>query len=387
MIAYNAAWLDALSVKAQAGKWFKKGWLTQAQWQHTQSQFDTGFYTPNFFVRIGLFIFTWILVSSVFGLFGLSIMGVLDSQRASAVTCLLYSGGLFFLLEILIREKKYYQAGIDDALLYIATSLAVSGIYLLVEPLLSKHFFILFIVLVLPLFVAVTLRYVDRLGAFMTYTSLVALLFLVLEPFAFTRALIPFACLFFSAISYLLIKKIKTSDELRYWLGCLETGEACSLILFYLSGNYFVVKELGGMLFPGYALPFSFLFFTLTAIIPLVYVYTGLRNFDRLLLRLGLIMIALSVFTFKHYFSLGHHEITLTLSGAMMIGVAYSCIRYLKKNTTPYTYQEDITDDSPSLVQAESLLTAQTFGPSVSPEKGFDFGGGKFGGGGSGGSY
>lgn len=386
MIAYNAAWLDALSVKAQAGKWFKKGWLTQAQWQHTQSQFSTGFYTPNFFIRIGLFLFTWIMIASVFGLVGLTMMGAFESQAGSGFICLLFSGSLFFLLEMFIKEKNYFQAGIDDALLHMATGLAVSGICLLAEPILNDHF-IVYILVVLPLFVAVTIRYVDRLGAFMSYISVIAVLFLALEPFSLTRAMIPFACLVFSAITYFQIRNIKKRESLRYWLGCLEIVEACSLILFYLSGNYFVVKELGQMLFPGYDLPFSLLFYILTAIIPLVYVYAGLKNFDRLLLRLGLIMIALSVLTFKYYFSLGHHEITLTVAGALMVGLAYACIRYLKKSTTPYTYQEEVSDDTPSLSQAESLITAQTFGPSVSPEKGFDFGGGKFGGGGSGGSY
>jgi hypothetical protein len=386
MIAYNAKWLDALAVQAQAGKWFKKGWLSQQQWEDIRTKFQTGFYTPNMFVRIGLFIFTWILVSSVFGLFGLTLLDGFDSQTGAAIICLVFSGGCFFLLEMFIKEKKYYQAGIDDALLYTAAGFAIAGICLLLEPVLDDHLFF-YLLLIFPLLVAITIRYVDRLTALLAYAALAAMLFLALEPFAFTRALIPFACLVFSGISYFLIKKIKLKENLRYWLGCLEMAEACSLVLFYMSGNYFVVTEVGEMLFPGYALPFSFLFFILTAMIPLVYVYTGVKNFDRLLLRLGLIMIALSVLTFKYYFSLGHHEVTLTIAGVVMVGIAYGCIRYLKKNTTPYTYQEDVSDETPSFSQAESLIAAQTFGPSVAPEKGFDFGGGKFGGGGAGGQY
>ncbi|QHT67786.1 hypothetical protein GXP67_14650 [Rhodocytophaga rosea] len=386
MIAYNAKWLDALAVQAQAWKWYKKGWLPQQQWEDVRTKFQTGFYTPNIFVRIGLFIFTWILVSSVFGLFGLTLLDGFDSQTGAAIICMVFSGGCFFLLEMFIKEKKYYQAGIDDALLYTAGGFAISGICLLLEPVLDDHF-IFYLLLIFPLLVAITIRYVDRLAALLAYATLAGILFLALEPFPFTRALIPFACLVFSGVSYFQIKKIKQREELRYWLGCLEMAEACSLVLFYMSGNYFVVTEVGEMLFPGYALPFSILVFILTALIPLVYVYAGLKNFDRLLLRLGLIMIALSVLTFKYYFSLGHHEVTLTIAGAIMVGIAYGCIRYLKKNPTPYTYQEDISDETPSFSQAESLIHAQTFGPSVVPEKDFDFGGGKFGGGGAGGQY
>lgn len=97
-------------------------------------------------------------------------------------------------------------------------------------------------------------------------------------------------------------------------------------------------------------------------------------------------MIALSVITFKYYFSLGHYEITLTIAGAIMVGIAYACIRYLKENNTVFTYQEDITDETPGFANAEALLVAQTFSTPV-PEKGLEFGGGQFGGGGAGGNY
>jgi uncharacterized membrane protein (DUF485 family) len=386
MIAYNTQWLDALSVKAQAGKWFKKGWISAGQWQYIQHTFTSTFYSPNFFVRVGLFIFTWILVTSIFGLFGVAIMEEFNSEAGAGMVCLFYSGILIFGLEYFIKEKKYYRAGIDDALLYMALGLAVTGICLITEPVLKNHLFFYFL-LSFPLVMAATIRYVDALAAFASYACLVAMMFLALENFQFTRMIIPFACMAFSGLTYFIMQKNKKRKELHYWADCLQVVEACSLILFYFSGNYFIVKELGELLFPGYTLPFSFLFFVLTAIIPLIYVYFGLKNFDRLMLRLGLLMIALSVITFKYYFSLGHYEITLTVAGAIMIGIAYTCIQYLKKKPTSFTYQEDTTDETPSFSNAEGLLVAQTFGPSPVGEKGFDFGNGRFGGGGAGGNY
>jgi uncharacterized membrane protein YgcG len=157
--------------------------------------------------------------------------------------------------------------------------------------------------------------------------------------------------------------------------------------LFYASGNYFVVEDVGEMLFPGFHMPFSFIFWIFTALTPLGYVYFGLKIHDRLLLRIGLLMIALSVLTFKYYFSVGHHEVTLTVAGAILLLVAYYAIRYLKNNSGKFTYQADRSDDNPGFQGTEALVIAQTASGSVVPEKDFGFGGGKFGGGGAGGNY
>lgn len=388
MIAYNTQWLDALSVKEQAGKWYKKGLITQPQWQEIQARFVSGFYSPNFFVRIGLFFFCWILTSSTFGLIGVSLISAIsDDELGAGIVLLLFSGLLFFALERFIKDQKYYCAGIDDALLYMALSSGIGGLCLCFEPFLENHV-TLYLLLSLPILIMAAIRYTDMLLTCLSYLCAMGILFLVAESNNFTRIIISFLCMLFSGAVYIIIRKNKAREELRFWADCLMIIEACSLITFYLSGNYFVVKELGESLFPGYTIPLAFLFYVFTAIMPLVYVFVGLKNKDRLILRIGLIMVAVSVLTFKYYFSLGHHEITLTIAGAIMVAVAYLAIRILKKNVYGLTYKEDLSsEDSPGYFNAEALLVAQTFGPQLTPEKEFEFGNGKFGGGGAGGNY
>jgi uncharacterized membrane protein YgcG len=98
-------------------------------------------------------------------------------------------------------------------------------------------------------------------------------------------------------------------------------------------------------------------------------------------------MIAFSVLTFKYYFSLGHHEMTLTIAGTILVAVAYFCIRYLKHQSGRFTYVEDRSDENHGFNHVEALIISQTAGAPTAAEPQFDFGGGKFGGGGAGGNY
>ena len=93
--------------------------------------------------------------------------------------------------------------------------------------------------------------------------------------------------------------------------------------------------------------------------------------------------------TFKHYFSLGHPEITLTLAGIVMIAVAYFSIRALKTDKFGLSFKQEPDENAFLKSQAEALLVAQTFGKTVDKQGdgGVSFGEGDFGGAGSGGKY
>lgn len=384
MIAYNTQWLDALAVKTQSRKWHNSGLLSLTQLQEIEANFQAGFYTPNIFVRIGLGIFCWILVSSILGLLSMTLFD--SSTGAAGGLCLFFSLGILAALEYLIRKNSYYKAGIDDALLYMALSMAIAGISLLFSSLFEKNE-IFYFLLALPLLVAAAVRYADTVATTLAFVCLVAIVFMLLKESSLLARLIPLACMLVSAGIYYGIWQQKSRYDFRFWSDCLLVLEACCLLLFYVSGNYFVVDELGEELIPGFHIPFKSIFWIFTAATPLVYIYFGLLKHNRLLLRIGLLIIALSVLTFKSYFSLGHHEVTLTIAGFLLVIIAYFSIRYLKNNKSPFTYAEDKTDETVAYNQLEALLIAQTSGAPAAPEKQMDFGGGRFGGGGAGGNF
>jgi uncharacterized membrane protein YgcG len=106
------------------------------------------------------------------------------------------------------------------------------------------------------------------------------------------------------------------------------------------------------------------------------------------LLRTSLGVLAFSVFTFKYYFSLGHHEITFTLSGAFLMIVSISLLRFLKEPRNGYT-RENIFSEKWGSANVEAFLISQTMGGNKAAveDPAFRGGGGSFGGGGASGQF
>ena len=148
--------------------------------------------------------------------------------------------------------------------------------------------------------------------------------------------------------------------------------EVCCLVLIYAAGNYLVVRELSVSMMdlliePGEDIPFAFLFYFFTIAIPVAYLWAGIQRKDTVLLRVGLVTLAFSVFTFKYYYSFGHPEITLILSGIISILVAVLLMRYLKDSRKGFTSKNLVTSAWANL-NVEAFIISQTMGGNQ-PEK------------------
>ncbi|MCC6186348.1 MAG: hypothetical protein IT256_04270 [Chitinophagaceae bacterium] len=206
----------------------------------------------------------------------------------------------------------------------------------------------------------------------------------------------PFCFMVVSVVIYEISEKYKSKEELRFWTECFATLQSVALMLFYLAGNYFVIREASieyfGLQIPkGGDIPLAFFFYLFTAVVPLLYIFWGLRKKQKLQLWVGLVLVAASILTFKYYFSLGHPEITLTIVGAVMMLLAYFSIRYLKSPKHGITFDEDEDESEYLNSNTEAIIIAQNM--SAQPD-GVDmntnaegFGGGSSGGGGAGSSY
>jgi hypothetical protein len=120
------------------------------------------------------------------------------------------------------------------------------------------------------------------------------------------KQIIPFVFILSFSATYFITKKLQKRDDLNVWSNNLLLVEAISLVLIYVSGNYLVVRELSVNLMDlelteGADIPFAFLFYFLTVFIPLIFLYVGIRNKDMVLLRVSLLVLAVSAFTFKYY--------------------------------------------------------------------------------------
>jgi hypothetical protein len=237
------------------------------------------------------------------------------------------------------------------------------------------------------------IRYLDlvcTIGATLSFAGIIFFEFYNIG--GIFQQIIPFVFIFCFTPLYFYIKQLKKRTELKFWSNNLLIVEAISLLFIYAAGNYLVVRELSVELMDLYLeegsdIPFAFLFYGLTVLIPLAYLYFGIKNKDLVLLRVSLLVIAFSVFTFKYYFSLGHPEITFTLAGIILLAISILLLNYLKTPKHGFT-RENILTEKWGNMNAEAFIISQTMGGNqVTVKEEFKGGGGGFGGGGASGGY
>jgi hypothetical protein len=388
MIAYNTTWLHNLLIAKEAKRWLAQDAINQAQLDAIRTAHPSAFYHPNLFIRILLFMATLVALGGVTGLLGLLFMDALED--AIEVISLLYGIGSWFFLELVfVRNGKHYKSGVNEAMLYHSMGWTIGGLAALGN---FQEQWVTIVCIVVFAFAAI--RYADLISTLCAFGSFAYLIFntLYLAGGVF-QFVIPLLFIVVFTPIYFITIAMKRKETLDPWCDCLLLVESLTLLTIYAAGNYFVVRELSEKMMnlyldPGSDIPFAPVFYALTVIIPVLYLYFGLTRKNIVLLRVSLLALAFSVFTFKYYFSLGHPEITLTLAGAVLLTVALYFFRYLRVPHHGYT-RENLLKEKWASANPEAFVISQTMGGNqVSAEAGPDMGGGgKMGGGGSSDSF
>lgn len=377
--AYNPLWVTNLNIRAIAKSWVDKNLITSDQFEDVKIQFPEFFYRPGTFVKIGLFLFTLVagcFFSGFLSLFFLENGG----DKIFSMLSLVCSICFFFVLEYLIRERKLFHSGIDNALLYMASIAAVLALVTAFEGLKTWQY-CLFVLMITSM---TSWRYADLVSVFFAVITMFVLFGDILLQSPIGKALLPFAVMMLSAGIYFLNKP----DRDVYYRECQTVIKVIVLLTFYLGGNYYIVREgnalIADLLTPvAPQIPFAIVFYVLTATIPVLYCYWGLRIKDRILLIVGLIVGAFSCFTYRYYFDMIPVEITLCIVGTALIFLCLFCINYFK--TERFGLTDQMTDKR-SFADLQTILIAHQFGQTPA-EKSIELGGGDFGGGGSGANY
>ncbi|MCI0752025.1 MAG: hypothetical protein L0Y35_09315 [Flammeovirgaceae bacterium] len=358
--AYNETWLHNLRLLKEVKRWKKKGIIPDEQFTEMAKAYPVHFYHPNFIIRILLIIATLLALSGVTGFFALIMPH--DTETTVAMLCILYGFVSWIILEKKFIKENHFKSGVNEAILYHSIGFIAGGIALLMD---FDSQLILWGCLILLAFAAY--RYLDLLC---TLAGLLVASYLLFHNFyelgGIMQQLLPFVFIAAFTPFYFFIKKIKSRPITDPWMYCLLIIEAFSLLMIYLAGNYFVVRELsielmGLALEPGQEIPFAFVFYGLTVLIPIGYLYAGIKNKDQVLMRVSLVVLAFSVFTFKYYYSTGHHEITFTTSGIILITISLLLLRYLKTPRNGYTC-ENILEEKWANANAEAFIISQTLG-------------------------
>jgi hypothetical protein len=125
MIIYNKEWLINKHIQTQALLAYKSGIVTKEEKGYILQTYRVVFYSPNYFIRIGLGILTFIIIFFTNGFFGLIV-----SAFSSNFNILLLVTGIFCYvnIEIMVSKQNHYSSGVDDVLLYTSILLVVNGL-------------------------------------------------------------------------------------------------------------------------------------------------------------------------------------------------------------------------------------------------------------------
>lgn len=392
MIIYNKTWLTNLNIQDQVKPSLAAGDLTKEEFKNIEKAYPVGFYSPNIFVRTGLF-----LLTCVIALFGGCLLtyicwDLLATSHSGA--WVLFLGLISYIaLEVVVKNKHHFRAGTDDALIWISGGLfCVAFTWLTftmdwdLNTTMNTAISMTAFTFLLSLFLA--LRFADSLMALFCFlTVLVLSVLLAIAHLSFGKAILPFLVMLISALVYYFSRAKSNSPKFIDYQHCFRFVQTGSLLTLYLAGNYYVVQEMGNELYGyttlgPYKVPYPVFFWPWTILVPFIYTGLGLYKKNVILLRTGLILIAIAAVTFKNYYHVLPIEGTLVLIGLVTLGGSYWAISYLKIPKKGFTSEELIEDTIPGGVNVESLIISTTHldAPSGTESR---FGGGDFGGGGS----
>lgn len=390
MIAFDKTLLDNTFLVEEAIKLETSGFINSAELKNITSTTKTLKTHSNLLIRLCLFILGCFLYSSVCGsvsLFGLSI---LDSQWGILIF-------LFTLVGILgqeficVKSSNFFGYGIDDAAILGAISCLAFFITELTD---SNYLAISFVITVFS--TLFYLRYLHIPSIIIAFIAFIATVFFSLMDYCqFGKEIMPFCLFMIGIIGYFSFKKVQKNSTTPYYNMGLKAVKSLSLLLIYFAVNYYVVRELSMLLSEEIALeakeiPMAWLFYGFTFIIPACYLYFSIKLKDKMMLWIGLVCAAFTIFTIRFYHHLLPTEIALTLGGILLFAIAYFLIRKLKNKESGLTFLPDRFESSNSLLTFETIASASQFGikPELkTPDSPMEFGGGGFSGGGAGESF
>jgi hypothetical protein len=395
MIAYDKTLLDNVYIEEEANRLKESGFINTEQYKTLSYQLPKLKTQNNIFIRIGFFILGCMLYSSICGFISLLGLGIMDNAYLFFIYLFAIIG--FGVKEFMSREMKYFGFGLDDAFILggiLALQIAVG---LSFEQNYKPNYLLVIIVTAIVASIAY-LRYLNLSLALLACFGITgSLAYITFEYLAIGKSILPFVLLLFSGGCYFIFKNKLQNLTVPYYSNGLKLAKVFSLILFYLAGNYFVVRELNFSLSGEYyydgvspEIPFSIFFWIFTFTIPVIYIFFALKNKDRMMLWIGFIALCFSFFSFRMYHHVLPPEVALTVGGLAVFVFTYFAIKKTKHNETGITSKEDRFANPNSFNNLQALVVASQFGlkPEAKVEESpMEFGGGGFSGGGSNGEF
>jgi uncharacterized membrane-anchored protein len=395
MIVYDKTLLNNVYIDEEANRLKESGFISTEQYKSIGNQLPRLKSQNNIFIRIGFFILGCMLYSSICGFISLLGLGIMDNRYLFFTYLFAVIG--FGAKEYMSKNMNYFGFGLDDAFILGAIATLLTAVGLTFEQNYDPNYLIVIIVMAIVSSIAY-LRYLNLSLALLACFGITACLaYITFEYLAIGKAILPFVMLLFSGGCYFISKKTLQNLTSPYYSKGLKLAKGFCLILFYLAGNYYVVRELNFSLSGEYyyngvspEIPFAIFFWVFTISIPVVYLVFSLKNKDRMMLWIGFLALCFAFFTFRMYHHVLPPEVALTIGGLAVFAFTYFTIKKTKHKETGITFKADRFTDPNAFSNLQTLVVTSQFGlkPEAKVEESpMEFGGGGFSGGGSGGEF
>lgn len=387
MIVYNRTWLANLILIDSVKKDYDEGMIPDDEWAAIRLKYTHQFYSPNIFIRAGLFLLT--IVISAFSTALLTLFMAESGIVENSGWILFLAIANYIALEVIVQQKFHFRSGVDDALLWISGGLFTFAFVTITN---ADQNYLALSAFVFVVSAFLSLRFADALMALVGYASILAVVFYSWQELGtLGTSTMPFLIMLFSGAIYWVIRLNINNPKTRFYANSLDLLQIASLLSLYAAGNYFAVKELGDMLNGSVSksIPLGWFFWIWTMGLPFIYIFSGLKQKNVILLRMGLILIGVAALTYKNYYKLMSLELTFIICGTLAVALSYFLIRYLKQPKHGFTYKELSKVYLMDELKVESLVISESFAETGVPpdETGTALGGGRFGGGGAASGY
>lgn len=386
MIAHDKTELENITLLEEAQSLNEAGFINKKQFEAISKQLIVPKSYNNLLIRAAFFLLGVFLYSSICGFFSLISVDLIDDNFK--VLIFLYALVGFIGAEFLTKQK-FYGHGLDDAFilgsqltLAIAIGISTDGNGLLIA------------VTIMITSLLSYLRYVHlSMALLFCLAATASLVYTMFELGDIGKNILPFILMLFSVAVYFYSKTVVKNLKTAFYHKGILLANSFSLILFYLSGNYLVVRELsvallGAEIAPNSDISFAYIFYVFTFIVPAAYLVYSLLKKDRIMLWIGALAMAFSIYSIRFYYAVLPIETFLTIAGLLLFAFTYFAINKLKYKETGITFRPDRFTNSNAFVNAETLIASQLgLKPETVQESDMKFGGGSFSGGGSSGEF
>lgn len=391
---YTSQQEESIHIRKQARLWLRSGLISADQLQLIYDETDSHLHQTNLFFRLLFFAFTLICTGAAAGLLTWFMEGT--GKRILASLALSFSAVCFMLAEHLVKRRKLYRYGVEEALLMTGMVCLVISFLIFTDDYQLSHHVVSIVVCVL--FAVISGLIYFRAGYL--YAAFISIIAAGVIPFQLSLSSVNERLLLLLILCGIFIFSLTGDkpDSEDFRKNRYANIQAGLLIAIYLTVNLqapgMIALLLGDnqnihfnpKLFP---LHLYWLSYILTFIIPAASIIWGILSRKRCIMNAGLLTACATLATNKSYLGMPRYAWDPAILGAVLIVVSLLLTRWLNRGSGKrrfgFTAEEILKPETSgvNLADIAAALTPGAMDPQQpqTPQEQFLEGGGAGGGG------